>query len=313
MLLECYSLVPKVFYDNPYLDDDIFYECNKYYDKSEIKVRSHVIHLDQLQINRNNVHNDPASTILSCKRVTAVQSQILLKALLWNRSVIMRKKTLPFSMFCESDFTSVAKVDNCALNFYIFCFLIPSDLMFSDDYWKWRLSFPSEDEIYMKHLMFILDKLGISSEILELEIPKRLEFILNSRSCDKQLITDILSENIPNVDWNVVSSRIEIQNSHNEKKVFWRINKYDSNKGVLITTLELENVRDVRKIEIYPFDDIEGYSCLLSCKVNGMEYGAEYLNKSLFMPKQSGCYTINVCDLDFGKLSVEFKWNYFLK
>lgn len=310
---ECYSLVPKVFQDNLYLDDDIFYECNKYYDKSDIKVRSHAAHLDQLQISRNNVHNDPASTILSCKRVTAVQSQILLKALLWNRSVIMKKKTLPFAAFCNSDYKSDEKIDNFILNFYIFCYLIPSDLMFSDDYWRWRLSSPSEDEIYMKHLLFILDKLGIDTIVLKLDSNKRLEFILNSRSCDNQLICDILSGNIPNIDWNVVSSRIEIQNSYNEKKVFWRINKLDRTSGNLTTTLDLENVIDVRKIKIYPLDDIEGYSCLLTCKVNGVEYGTKYINELLFMPKQSGCYTINIGDIDFGKLRIEFMWNYLLK
>jgi len=310
---ECYSLVPKVFHDNPYLDDDIFYECNKYYDKSDIKVRSHAAHLDQLQISRNSVHNDPASTILSCKRVTAVQSQILLKALLWNRSVIMRKKTLPFAAFCNSDYTSNIKIDNFTLNYYIFCYLIPSDLMFSDDYWKWRLTSPSEDEIYMKHLLFILDKLAINSKVLKLKSNKRLEFILNSRSCDKQLISDILSENIPNIDWNVLSSRIEIQNSHNEKKVFWRINKLDSTSGNLTTTLDLENVIDIRKIEIYPLDDIEGYSCLLSCKINGAEYETEFLNELLFMPKQSGCYTININDNGLENLHIEFIWNYLLK
>ena len=310
---ECYSLVPKVFHDNPYLDDDIFYECNKYYKKTDIKVRSHAAHLDQLQISRNDVHNDPASTILSCKRVTAVQSQILLKALLWNRSVIMKKKTLPFAAFCNSDYSSDSRLDLLTLNFYIFCYLIPSDLMFSDEYWRWRLSLPSEVEIYMKHLFFILDKLEINSKVLDLRPNERLEHILKSRFCDKQLIDDILSSKTHNIDWNVVSSRIEVQYNNNNKKIFWRINEQDTTNGNITTTLKLENFIDIKKIEFYPLDDIEGYSCLLSCRINDNDCDIENLNKLIYMPKQIGCYNININNKFINCQEIEFVWNYQFK
>ena len=88
---ECFSLLPQVFKNKHYTDDDIFYECKKLFRSDKLKVRSHAAHLNDIQVDRSEVHNDPVSTILSCKRLTAVQSQILLKVLLWKRTAVLKQ------------------------------------------------------------------------------------------------------------------------------------------------------------------------------------------------------------------------------
>ena len=112
-----YLMVPHIFEYANYTDEDLYYECNKAYRNDEMRFRQHPMQLNQIQIDYSEVRSDPAATILSCKRTTAVASQIVLKALLWNRTAVMKKNTLPFSYMCEKDYNSESKID---LNFLIF-------------------------------------------------------------------------------------------------------------------------------------------------------------------------------------------------
>jgi hypothetical protein len=114
---ECYALLPQVFNNDPYTDDDIFYECKKIFGKDKMKVRSHSLHLDEIQVDRTEVRNDPAAFLLSCKRLAAVQSQILLKALLWKRTAVMKKDTLAFAFLCAKDVETVLQDNLEGLNY----------------------------------------------------------------------------------------------------------------------------------------------------------------------------------------------------
>ena len=130
---------------------------------------------------------------------------------------------------------------------------------------------------------------------------------------NRKYLYDILSIKTHNIDWNVVYSRIEVQYNNNNKKIFWRINEQDTTNGNITTTLKLENFIDIKKIEFYPLDDIEGYSCLLSCRINDNDCDIENLNKLIYMPKQIGCYNININNKFINCQEIEFVWNYQFK
>ena len=307
---ECFSLLPQVFKDKPYTDDDIFYECKKLYGSEKLKVRSHAAHLNDIQVDRSEVHNDPVSTILSCKRVTAVQSQILLKVLLWGRPAVTMTESLPFTYLCDNDYTSDKGLDLQGLNYYIFGYLIPGNLMFSDEYWKWRLTNPTETSICQRHLDYLFNALGIDKTIaMRLNGKDRLRYFLESRHCDEQLIENVLcDETLENVNWDVVSSQFDVV-TENGTKSYWRINTVNED-GSLCSVLSVE-AKNAKAVRFYPLYDVAGFARLISVKINGKEtsLGADK-NQFRFMPKIKGHFTLPLGGTISDRLDVECTWEY---
>lgn len=307
---ECFSLMPQVFKNKRYTDDDIFYECKRLFGSEKLKVRSHAAHLNDIQVDRNEVHNDPVSTILSCKRLTAVQSQILLKVLLWGRTTVTKTNSLPFTFLCENEYTSEQVADKQGLNYFIYGYLIPSDLMFSDEYWKWRLTNPTETEICQRHLDFLFNVLGIDKEkVMQLSGKDRFRYLLECRNCDDQLIENLLSdEKIENVNWDVASSRFDVV-SESGSKSFWRIDTTNED-GSLKTSLVVD-VKEAKEVKFYPLDDMAGFAKLNVVKINGKEIDLDQrMTNFQYMPKNKGLFFFPVNTASNKYLEVECNWEY---
>lgn len=307
---ECFSLMPQVFKNKRYTDDDIFYECKRLYGSDKLKVRSHAAHLNDIQVDRSEVHNDPVSTILSCKRLTAVQSQILLKVLLWGRTAVTKTNCLGFTYLCENDYTSEKVADLQGLNYYLFAYLIPSDLMFSDEYWKWRLTNPTETEIYWRHLDFLFNALGVDKEkVLHLKGKERFKYLLVARGCDMQLIDELLcDEIINNINWDVASSQFDVV-SPDGTNTYWRIDT-ENEDGSLTSKLTLE-VDGATIVKFYPLYDVAGFAKMKAVKVNGKEIELDRSATTFkYMPKNKGCYTIPLDKTENGIFELECIWNY---
>lgn len=299
---ECFSITPQFFIHDKTTDDDIRFECEKLYDKSQIVVRNHSLQVDYMQLDRSLVHNDPAAWILSCRRLTAARSQIGLKILLWGRTAVIKPDTLGFSFMCEKNYTSTRKVDLRALNFYLFCYLVPNDLMFSGEYWQWRMTNPMETEIYHRHLDFYIEKLNLPESILtEQDEPTRFKSLLQSRGCDEELINILLEDKHDfNIDYNTASSRIVING-----KSYWRLNKIEN--GVRCFHIELNESADT--IDFYPLDDVAGCTKLTSVSINGKLLDITRFADYKYMPKISGHYTIPF-PLTAGKTIIDIAWDY---
>ena len=67
--------------------------------------------------------------------------------------------------------------------------------MFSKDYWYWRITNPSETEIYLCHLNYILSQLDIKIDVNHNY--NRLYSILKSRGTDKLLLNSISNVIVP--------------------------------------------------------------------------------------------------------------------
>lgn len=307
---ECYALLPQVFKNKPYTDDDVFYECKRLFGSDKLKVRSHAAHLNDIQVDRSEVHNDPVSTILSCKRLTAVQSQILLKVLLWKRTAVLNTPSLAFGFLCDKDYQSEKIADLVGLNYFILGYLIPSELMFSDEYWKWRLTNPSEVEIYRRHLNYLFNALGLDKEkVLSLQGKNRFKFLLEARGCDKQLIDNLLSDEIVNnINWDVASSQFDVVTTESSKP-YWRIDT-ENEDGSLTSKLSID-VGGATLVRFYPLYDVAGFAKMKAIKVNGKDCP---LDKSVtvfrFMPKNKGYFKIPVERITNNKLEVECCWEY---
>lgn len=296
------SVIPQFFIHDKTTDDDVRFACEKLYNKSQIKVRNHSLQVDFMQLDRTTTHNDPAAWILSCRRLAAVRSQIGLKFMLWNRTAIMKPDLVGFAFMCEKDYTSTSKVDLKKLNYYLFAYLIPNDLMFSNTYWKWRMKNPTEIEIYWRHLNFIFEKLNISQTVLgERNEALRFKALLKSRGCDNGLITNLLcGDQDFDVDYNTASSCVVI----NEKS-YWRLNHIEGD----IRCFHVNLNETVNSIEFYPLYDVAGCACLKKVLVNGKEvklptdfYDLRYL------PKITGKYVIPIQAKVIN--SIDIQWEY---
>lgn len=299
---ECFSITPQFFIHDKTTDDDIRFECEKLYKKSQITVRNHALQVDYMHLDRSTTHNDPAAWILSCRRLTAARSQIGLKILLWGRTAVIKPDTLGFSFMCEKDYTSTRKVDLRALNFYLFCYLVPNDLMFSGEYWQWRMTNPTETEIYKCHLDFYIEKLNLPELILtEQDEPTRFKSLLQSRGCDEELINILLEDKHDfNIDYNTASSHIVING-----KSYWRLNKIEN--GVRHFHIELNESADT--IDFYPLDDVAGCARLVNVSVNGKPMDVSNFADFKYMPKVSGHYTLPF-PLTAGKTIIDIAWDY---
>lgn len=299
---EGFVILPHIFSHNPYCDEDIYYECGKLYTDSQMQNRQHPTHMNALQLSRDAIHNDPAAWILGAKRTVATCSQIVLKAALWNRTPIMPKNTLPFSFMCSKSFKDTKKMDIKFLNYYIFCSLIPNDLMFSDEYWKWRMTHPSEFEIYQRHLDFMIENLHLPKSILtEHDEKKRFKNILGSRSCDKELVKILLEDNHDfDIDYNTAISRIVVNN-----KSYWRLNKLEN--GVRHFHIELDE--STESIEFYPLDDVAGCVKLVNASANGSPVDVSQFVEFKYVPKVTGHYTLPIPNND-NHISIDIEWDY---
>ena len=301
---ELRAIIPSISNFNMYTDDDLFEECNKLYQPTQLTTRSHAVQLDQRHLRRDEIHNDAAPFILSCKRLTSVSSQISLKVLLWKRTAVMKKPTMAFSFLCTKDYASSEIADLAGLNYYVFCYLIPNDLMFSDSYWEWRMTNPTESEIYKKHLDFYIEKLNLPKTILtEKDETARLRQILKSRNCDEEVINDVIEDNQDfDVDYYAASSKFMVNG-----KPHWRLNK-KTEVGCLKCTMRLSGI-EADSFEFYPLDDVAGFAKLENVKVNGKAFPLTAKQKDYkFMKKVAGHYTFQIEKNN--DLNIEIVWKY---
>jgi hypothetical protein len=231
-----------------------------------------------MQIDRLEMQNDPAAFILSCRRITSVCSQITLKGMLWNRTVIMKKNTLPFSFMCEKDYSSSNKTDLKFLNYYIFCYLIPSELMFDIDYWEWRLTKPKESDIYKRHLNFYCREFSIKKDdLFNSNKEERFKKILLSRGCNSHFLNQLLITDMDiEVDYNAATSKFRIG-----KVDYWILNKKAKNGKI---SSEIEITDSINDIIFYPFMDKAAFvridNIIFSknnLAINNLEYPSEFI------------------------------------
>ncbi len=295
-----------------YTDDDIYYECKEKYSTEEVVTRIHPMVYDSMGIGREHLRNDPVSFILSCRRVTSVQSQIVLKAMLWNRSVYMKSNFLQLSFLCEKDIKSTKKVDINALNYYIFGFLIPSGLMFDMKYWRWRINEnPSEHEIYKKHLGYILNTLEISADAINArEEKERFLYLLQRRNCAEDLIHDLLDEEVPfNVPFDVLSSKLEAGTGGMVMYSLNRLNRYID--GKVYSKFRVNCEKEIDFLRFYPFADVGG-----NAKINSIQVDGRCVAKKkdyVYYPKKNGYEEYDHIGLNQGEHIVEVEWEYFFK
>lgn len=119
--------------------------------------------------------------LLDCETVVSLISGSCMEAMLFNRKAI--------TLFpSPSYFASGHKIGEegvCLgedfISFFAFCYLVPLEYMSDPDYFRWRLTMPTEREIYIKHLKFYLEKKGLSTSLIDKRPGERLELMLSAQ------------------------------------------------------------------------------------------------------------------------------------
>ncbi len=250
---EGFRIIPQSYDKNGVTDDDIYYKASKFYEKNQIITRIHPLMLDQAGIGRGHMKNDPVAFILSCRRIATIQSQIIMKAALWNRVPCVLSDALPYAFLLSGNLEAEEPLNSKKLNFIIFCFFIPDECMFDEEYWLWRKTKPSANEIFIKHLYTILKTLGYNKEIVYSD--ERLDKILRGRGWKAEMIKSVDKE-LPN-NYNYLSSRIRVEYKDGSSRNFFCLNYQEG--GNIVSRFRFETEAVIKQICFWALDDIDGW------------------------------------------------------
>lgn len=122
-----------------------------------VLVRPHPTDVDSKEIYGVEIDTSDNSLefIKKCKRVASVNSNTSVEALLLNK-IVFTIGEASHSWLAHKQITNT-QLPSCSLekfNFYIFAGLVPLEFCFNKDYILWRLSNPTEAEIYQKNLSY---------------------------------------------------------------------------------------------------------------------------------------------------------------
>lgn len=311
------ALYPYDYLKYKYTDTDLYYEARKKLNTTDIIIRDH----PNIPWNGNDKgpkkeheRNDPVSFILSCKRVTSIDSMILLKALLWNRTIYAKGEISSLEFMSASDICDVEKVDIHKLNYYIFGYLIPAEFMFDAKYWKWRLyQKPSEYDIYMKHLNYYMDYFGYNKEtIFRVGERDRFQYILEQRNVDNKIINDLLERKPEvqiNINYEVLYSKIKLEMTNNTFKEITCVNEQIGN--TIRSRFAFENMDVINHVMYYPFVDVGGFAQIKCCWIDNIEFGRN--DRIQYIEKVNGGINMNIKEISPGEHELTVEWEYCLK
>ncbi|MBE6070251.1 MAG: hypothetical protein E7211_21545 [Clostridium lundense] len=264
VLGEGYHITPEVYQFDSVTDDDIYYECNRYYDPRKIITRQHPMQLDQVGIGREHMKNDPAAFLLSCNRVVTVQSQAIIKAAIWNRVAVAMSNALPYACLLSRDVTDADPISDYNLNFILFAYFVPDSCMFSLEYWLWRMTEPPVHEIANRHISTIFQSLNIPLEVL-LEQKERLPDILKYRGLSNWDISNALgADNTNDVPYDYPTSYLRYYAEDGRGESVFCLNRLYNGRIRSAFSLPKESAR----WELVLQNDLDGFITVSTLKID---------------------------------------------
>jgi hypothetical protein len=293
-------------------DDDLIGRCERIYTQEDIVWRNRMWDRDPLDFLRG--YDNRIQSILGCRRLVALASNMLLEAMLWNRVACTLHDVLSFSFLCEKDLTSNKTVDIETLNWLIFGVSVPGYLNVLDpNYWRWRFCNPTETEIYMENLKFCLNRFGLDLSIFDLDRKERMRVILQARGCT-DIFINTLSKNIQSkeVDFSLplVSSITSAYCEALDKEV--HKTHYCLNRvidGCIESQFSIYCSGDTFVVQFEPLSDIKGLVQLVS--VETIEETTIDIGQGRYIftgYEYSPVITIEIKDYVDKKINIKFRW-----
>lgn len=147
-----------------------------------------------------DIDNSPSSFdfITKCDKIICNISNIGFETILIGRTLLSISDKSPFSFSKIWDFDESESyiLSENVLDYFIFEYFVPFDLAFSKEYILWRLTNPTEEEIYHKHVNYILNRINLClDDICELSHKERLFKILKSKKLNQEECLEYLQMN----------------------------------------------------------------------------------------------------------------------
>ena len=282
-------IIPQSYQYDLITDDDIYNDINKKYSMNQVIARLHPIQLKQAGLSQNHMKNDPAAFLLSSKRIATVQSQIAVKAALWNRTVCVYGNALPFSFLMKSSITDNRKVTEKDLNFLLFCYFVPSTLMFQKKYWIWRMSQPTANEIYIKHLFEICNNLQIETNVL-MNDNREITFLKKRGLTEYEINSTKSIVCSDTINYDFLMSRAMVCFSDGTIRDYYCLNKVTNNE--IQAKFEILVTKQIDVVKLILLDDVDGFLSIKSIRVDGKENPVSSENR--YIKKNQTCYEINI-------------------
>lgn len=183
-----YTVWP-LFQKQSLMDDyEMLWLASKEYENEDILVRYHPADPHGAKYPRFTNCRDysPNSLefLLQCEEIATLGSNVAIEAMLFNRNAYVFTRSPAYYM---AKHTFHDKKKNLCpleyLNFFIFCYLVPFKCWMDQEYIFWRLSNPSEIEIFNKHMEYYLGCKNINlAEFLKLSGVERLQYMLKCQN-----------------------------------------------------------------------------------------------------------------------------------
>lgn len=167
-------------------------KAEKLFSDCKVSVRFHPAYHWDLKTSFD-IDDSPSSIdwVLKCRRIVTSISNVSFEAMLYGRTVYILSDSMPFSFITNNslDFIDDELVSLKFLNFVIFGYYVPWNLMFDLDYIKWRVSNPSIIDIYNRNFSEVLKIANINKNDNLRTILKKVQ---NMTDCE---IDNLLNNN----------------------------------------------------------------------------------------------------------------------
>ncbi len=185
---------------------------------------------------------DSIQFIKKCRQIVTINSSTALEAALLGKKV---------TVFGEASFKMLSNLDDVReirerLNFLVFGYLIPYSLLFDKEYYHWRLSRPSETEIYLYHYhYFAQNRPDIFSNRGNAEGPKGKSFrkktLYSFELLDKYGNLQVVKGDLYQSEdgWFSLQTGLEVDGSE-VKRIYWKPT-LELNAQIKITRAEINS------------------------------------------------------------------------
>lgn len=162
--------------------EELLEKCREIYNDS-ILIRAHPRDRESVEEFGFDIdHSDNSlEFVLRCKKIVTISSNVAFEGMWLGRpSYVIGDLPFSFQALRDIRFDDDMVCDAEFINFMFFCCFTPFHLMHDANYIQWRLTKPSELQIYQYHLEEILKELNIPFSVVE-EQTGRLNRILEAR------------------------------------------------------------------------------------------------------------------------------------
>ena len=183
-------------------DEELLWLAEQKYSKNDILMRKHPGDFAGARYPQFEYCLDTSVNtiefILKCKRIATLGSNLSFESKLLGKETAVFQKSSGYYMSAHNLDDRVLTPE-LFINFFVFGYLIPMEMMTDPTYIRWRLDCPSEIEIYNKHMSFYFLKRGIEKDKWNLS-HSLLDQILKQRGFNydtKDDFSDIVRPHIP--------------------------------------------------------------------------------------------------------------------